>query len=120
MDSTLTYNTVAFSKSYDNEMGSKRQSNARGISTPDVLSVKHMDIVDNETKVAGRRHTVRFDQYQLDSESAPYKNDVYLVVDVSSKATTAEINLLIADLRSAIANTTAGQDILAGVLNNES
>jgi len=120
MDPNVTYNSVVFSKSYDNETGSVRQSLARGINTPDKLSIKHMDIIDSETKTASRRHTIRIDAYNQDAASATFKSDAYLVIDVSAKASTAQVNLLIATIRAAIANTTAGSDVLAAVLNNES
>jgi len=120
MDNNVTYNAIPFSKSFDDATGSRRQSNARGISTPDIMTVKHMDFVDNEYKTASRRHTIRFDQVSVDALGAPFKNTMYLVTDVSNKSTTALVNALVATVRASIANTTAGTDVIAAVLNNES
>jgi len=120
MDQNVTYNSVVLSKSFDDATGSRRQSNARGVSTPDVFTVKHMDIIDNETKTPARRHTIRLDCYQVDTAGILFKSDAYLVLDISSKATTAQVTTLVATIRAAIANTTAGSDVVAGTLNNES
>lgn len=119
MDSNVTYNSIVFAKSYDDATGSVRQSTARAINTPDVLTIKHMEFTDSSTKAAMTRHTIRLDSLQIDSESVIFKNDAYLVIDICSKATTVQVNALIATIRAAIANTTAGSDILAAVLNNE-
>lgn len=120
MDTNITYNSIVFTKSYDNETGSRRQSNARSVSTPDVFSIKHMDTVDSETKTPNRRHTLRFDQYNVDADGVVFKNDAYLVIDVSAKSSTAQVNSLVATVRAAIAETTAGKDMIAGAVNNES
>jgi len=120
MDSNVTYNAVLLAKSYDDATGSRRQSSARGVTTPDILTVKHMDIIDNEYKTPARRHTIRLDAVQVDAGGLLYKSNAYLVLDISSKATTAQVTVLVATFRAAIANVTAGSDIVAGVLNNES
>jgi len=120
MNADQTHNTIVFTKSYDNETGSRRQSNARGVSTPDVLTVKHMDVMDSETKTAAKRHSVRVDKYYADADGILYKNSVYVNQDISAKSTSAQAADLIADLRAIVANTTAGTNVMAAVQNNES
>lgn len=120
MNADQTHNSIAFSKLFDNEDGSRRQSNARGVTTPDVLNIKHMDTVDGATKVASRRHTVRLDKYYVDVGGLPFKDTIYVVQDISAKSDSAKAAALIADMRAIVANTTAGTNVLAAVQNNES
>jgi len=119
MNVTVTYNAIAFVKQFDDAVGSTRQSIARGINTPDILTIKHSTFTDSGTKVGVTRHMVRFDQVNVDGEDTLFKNDVYLVLDISDKASTAQIAALLATFRAAVANVTAGDDILAAIQNGE-
>jgi hypothetical protein len=120
MDATVTYNSIAFVQSFIDSDSSRRQSSARGVNTPDVLSIRHQDSIDSSNKVAMRRHVVRIDSHQVDSVTgALFKSSAYTVLEISSLATSAQVTALLATYRAMVANVTAGSDVLAAVVNNE-
>jgi len=121
MNQDVTYNGVTYKKLYDNETGSKRSSNARGVNTTDVLTISHQDAADAKPmNTPYRRHLIRLDCNEVTAEGVPFRNFVYVVKGVSSLATTEQITALDAHVRAIVACTTAGSDVMAGVNNNES
>lgn len=120
MNADQTHNSISFVKLFDSEEGSRRQSSARGVNTPDILNIKHMDTIDNAMKTAARRHTVRIDKLYVDASGLPFKDSIYVVQDISVKSDSAKAAALLADFRAVVANVTAGTNVLAAVQNNES
>ncbi len=115
MDADLTFNSVVFKKSWDNQDGSERRSSARGVNTPDVMSIKSQPYTDSVTKVPGTRFTISFDRHDIDAESAPYTSRAYLVIAVPSTENSTDLATLVATFKAAVANA----DLINNVLNNE-
>lgn len=115
MNADLTFNTIVFKKTFDEKDSSERQSSARGINTPDKLTVRSQDYIDSVTKVAGRRYTTRIDRYTLDANLAKICTSMYVVAQVPSTAAQADVDTTLATFKAAVADAT----LLAGVLNNE-
>lgn len=114
MDANLTFNSVVFEHSYDKENESLRVSKARGINTPDNLVIKAQDYVDSKTKVSGRRYTVRIDREDLDPVSQKIVSSAYLVIAVPATVTQAQLDVVVATFKAAVANADLISDVLAG------
>lgn len=115
MNADLTFNSVVFKKSYDTKEESLRRSTARAINTPDDLIIKSQDYTDSKTKVSGTRYTVRVDRHDLDSELRKIISSAYLVIAVPSTVTTAQLDVVVATFKAAVADAS----LIAAVLNNE-
>lgn len=115
MNADLTFNSVAFKKSYDLEDRSLRRSTTRGINTPDDLIVQSQDYVDSKTKVPGKRYTIRFDRHDVDANLAKLISSAYLVVQVPSTQNSTDLAVLIATFKAGVADS----DLIAKVLNSE-
>jgi len=117
MNASLTFNSVVFEKAISPVLGtSLRQSTARGINTPDVLSIKNQPYTDSFTKVDGRRFNERIDLWDVDSTTGKRnKLSAYIVIEVPEIATGANVTVLLATFRALVA--TAGH--LEDVLNSE-
>ena len=115
MNDSLTFNSVVHELSYKYKAESLRQSTARGINTPDKLFVRSQSYVDSVTKVPGTRYTARFDRHDLDANNAKIVSSAYVVILVPETVTTAQLDVVVATFKAAIANA----DFIADVLNNE-
>ncbi len=115
MNADLTFNTIAFKKSFDEKDGSERRSTARDVNFPDVMSIKSQSYVDSTTKVAGTRYTIRFDRADADALNTPYVSSAYLVIAVPSIENSTDLNTLIATFKAAVADA----NLITAVLNNE-
>jgi hypothetical protein len=114
MNADLTFNSVVFAKQWDLERGSQRQSIARGINEPDVMKIQSTEYVDSKTKVPGQRFTIRFDRHDLDSSSQDIVCSAYLVLAVPATAVQADLDVLIATFKAAVANADLIANVLAG------
>lgn len=115
MNADLTFNSVAFKKSFDEKDGSERRSTTRGINTPDVMVIKSQDYVDSKTKVSGQRFTIRFDRYDLDAENQQIITSAYLVIAVPSTVTQTQLDTVVDTFQAAVADA----NLITNVLNNE-
>lgn len=116
MNADLTFNSVVFEKSYDKENESLRISKARGINTPDSLVIKSQDYVDSKTQVSGRRYTARIDREDLDANNQKIISSAYFVIAVPSTVTQAQLDVVVATFKAAVANADLVVDVLAGQL----
>lgn len=115
MDADLTFNSVVFAKSFDKEDHSLRRSIARGINTPDDMTIKSQSYIDSVTKVPGYRYTVRFDRHDLDPTSTKIISSAYLVIAVPQTVTQAQLDVVVATFKAAVANA----DLIVDVLGNQ-
>lgn len=115
MNADLTFNTIVFKKSFDEKEASERRSTARGINTPDVLSIRSQDYVDSATKVAGRRYTGRIDRTTIDANLQSITTSCYFVFQVPSTALAADVT----DVTTTFKALVADSSFIASVLNNE-
>lgn len=115
MNADLTFNTIVFKKSYDTKDESVRQSTARGVNTPDRLTIKSQDYVDSATKVAGRRHTIRVDRDDVDANGVHAITSAYMVIAVPATASQTQIDNVVATFKAVVADAS----FVTNVLNNE-
>lgn len=115
MDANLTFNTIAFNKSFDVKDESKRVSSARGVNTPDELTIRTQEYVDSATQVAGRRFTARVDRVALDANSQKYITSAYFVLAIPGISTSTDINNVVATFKAIVADA----DFITEVLNSE-
>jgi hypothetical protein len=116
MNADLTFNSVVFKKSWDDpDKGSLRRSTARAINTPDDMIIKSQPYVDSVTKVAGNRYTMRIDRSDLDASNQKIVSSAYFVIAVPSTVTSAQLAVLVATFKAAVADA----DLITNVLNNE-
>lgn len=115
MDADQTYNSVAFKKTFDTKDESQRQSTARGVTTPDVMTIKSQDYVDSVTKVPGKRFTCRIDRHDIDASLQKIISSAYFVIAVPSTVVQADLDTLVATFRAVVADA----DHIEDILNNE-
>jgi len=115
MNADLTFNTIAFKKTFDMKDESQRQSTTRGVNTPDRLIIKSQDYVDSATKVPGRRYTGRVDRIDVDANLQSITTSMYFVVSVPATATQAQLDNVVATFKAVVADAS----FVANVLNNE-
>jgi hypothetical protein len=115
MNASLTFNSVVFAKSFDEDGGAVRTSKARGINTPDKLIIKTQDYVDSVTKVPGRRYTGRVDRYDIDANLQQIISSAYFVIAVPKTVTQAQLDVVVATFKAAVADA----NFVVQVLNDE-
>lgn len=115
MVSDLTFNAIVFKKSFDSEDKSVRQSTARGINTPDQLTIRSQSYVDSSTKVPGTRFTGRIDRVDIDANLQKIVTSAYFVVAVPGTAAQASVDSVITTFKAAVADAA----LIAAILNNE-
>lgn len=119
MNADLTINTIVFAKSFDEKDGSERKSTARGINTPDVMTIKRQDAVDSATKQETKRYLARFDRQATDAVTgAKYITSAYIVFVVPALALQADVDDVVATIRAFVASTSP--NYITQVLNSES
>jgi hypothetical protein len=116
MDNDQTYNSIVFVKSLsDSASVSKRQSIARGINTPDIMTIQSQAYVDSVTKVAGRRYNCKLTRVETDANAVNVNITAGITFQIPSTASTAGVTALVATLRAVVADA----DHMEDVLNNE-
>jgi len=115
MNADLTFNSIVFKKAWDNQDESLRQSTARGVNTPDKMSIKTQSYVDCTTKVAGRRYTLRVDRFDVDANLQQIVTSAYVVIAVPVTATSTQLTNVVTTFKAAIADA----DLVTNVLNDE-
>jgi hypothetical protein len=115
MNADLTFNTIVFKKSFDEKDGSERRSTARGINTPDVMTIKSQDFVDSATKLPGRRYTARVDRTTIDANLQSITTSCYFVFVVPATAVAGDVT----DVTTTFKALVADANFMANVLNNE-
>jgi len=115
MNASLTFNSIVHEKSFDEKGLSVRQSTARGINTPDQLTIRNQGYVDSATKVAGQRFTARIDRHNVDANGVKYITSFYVVAAIPVLATSTDVSTALATFKAAIADA----DFLGDVLNSE-
>lgn len=115
MNDSLTFNSIAHTKQYDIVGKGVRQSTARGINTPDVLTTQNQAYVDSATKVPGKRFTSRVDRHNVDANGTAYVVSFYVVAAIPSLATSTDVSTALATFKAAVADA----DHIAQMLNGE-
>jgi len=116
MNADLTFNSIAFKKSYDSKSdGSLRRSTTRAINTPDDMLVKNQGYTDASTKVPGTRYDLRFDRTDINADGDKYISSAYVVIAVPEKAQSSDVTTLVATLKAAVADA----NLITNVLNSE-
>lgn len=119
MNTDLTINTIVFAKSFDEKDGSERNSTARGINTPDVMTIKRQEATESKFKQKTKRFLMRFDRVDTDAATGvKYETSAYLVIVVPELATQAQVDNIVATFRAAVASTSP--NYISQMLNNES
>jgi hypothetical protein len=115
MTDNPTINSVVFTLSFKDSDKSLRQSNARGINTPDRMIVQSQPYTDSVTKVAGTRYALKFERHDLDATSQKIISTATVTFAVPETVTTVQYDVLVATLKAAVAHA----DYIAAALNNE-
>lgn len=113
MIDTITENSIVFSLLFRDKEGSERASNARGVNTPDTLTIKHQSATDSKYGVATQRHLLRIDRKDQDETTGKmYVTSAYVNIVVPELATTSQVGAVIATLRAIVANVDSGEEYL--------
>lgn len=115
MNVDLTFNSVAFKQQWsDQDKGSSRISTARGINTPDFMKVRSQAYIDSTTKVPGQRFNLLFLREDLDANSQKIVSSAGVTIAVPSTVTDAQLAVMVATLKAAVADADLLTNILAG------
>lgn len=115
MNADLTFNGIAFKKSFDNVDGSVRRDNTRGVNTPDILTIKRQSYTDSVTKVPGTRFLMDVSRTDVDDEAQLYVSRAYAVIQLPSTENTTDLATLVATFKAMVADA----DFVTDVLNFE-
>lgn len=116
MNADLTFNSVVFKNSNDGQFdGSYRQSIARALNEPDILTIRSQAYVDSKTKVPGVAHNIRLERIDLDANLVPISQSIGTTIRVPQTAVQADIDVLVATFKALVADAT----FIAAVLNME-
>lgn len=115
MDNNLVLNSIEFRKSYDDSSSSIRQSSARGVNTPDRLTIRETKSKNDLGQQCVRRlvHVGRVDKNTATGTLG--RVEMYAILSIPVDAESAAVNATLATFRSVIAE--AG--LLEAVLNSE-
>jgi len=107
MNDNLTVNTLAFNRTWSDQAGSQRREVSRGANLPEIMSVKHTDIIDSATKLPARRSMVRFDRQLALSTGIIAPVSAYIVVQVpkDTGVVSSDITAVLDRLGSLLAKT---------------
>ena len=121
MNADETFNSIAFVKAGDNDVNrtATRRASARGAGVPDVLRIQHIDYVDPTNKVAGTKHILSVDYYELDANGVIVKSTASVNLTVPSTSSTTAMTSQLATIRAIVAMTTAGHIRLEALANGE-
>jgi hypothetical protein len=115
MNASLTYNSVVFEPGLSKALGeSRRQSTARGVTTPDVLTIRNQDYVDSKSKVSGKRYNALFESYEIDANAKLVKSQASVTFSIPETADPSQVATLVATFKDAIADADFVTDLIAG------
>lgn len=122
MNADLTINTLTFKQQYSDKTESLRREVSRGVNLPTDMRVAHQDYVDSKTKVAGKRHLVRFDRYVALSSGVIAPVSAYAVVTVPTDTGvgSADVLAVVQHLNNAMfaSTQTSGLDLCEEIAVN--
>lgn len=118
MNADLTFGTVVYKKQWDDpDKGSSRQSVARGVNTPDVMTVRNQTYINQATKVAGKKYTMRFERHSVDATTGkPYITAAHVVLEVPELAIAGDVSALEQKLIESLDTNILSANIVNGEL----
>jgi hypothetical protein len=118
MNASLTFNSVVFEPALlpSGQTGSFRQSSARGVTTPDTLSIAAQNYTDSKYKQPGVRRLARIGGVYKDANGSSHEIAFQVLGQIPNIASATDVATVLATFKAAVANA----DFLADVLNNES
>lgn len=97
MNADLTIDTLSFKLAYnDKDGGSVRREVSRGPNLPEILTVKHSDVIDSATKLPSSRDLLREDYYVALSSGVIAPVSAYVVVQAPKDSNVTSAVLLAA------------------------
>jgi len=107
MTADLTISTLSFKQTYSDKNGSERRETSRGANLPEVLTVKHQQIVDSATKLPARRSLCRFDRYVTLTGGSIAPVSAYVVVQtpLDSAVVSSDIQAVVARILGILSAT---------------
>lgn len=121
MTADITVDTLAFKQTYSDKSGSERRESSRGPSLPEVMTIRHQDIVDTATKLPSKRSVLRVDRYMaLATEAVIAPVSAYVVVQSpkSASVTSADILAAIQRLITVLQEDDSGLDLMDEIFVN--
>jgi len=123
MNANLTISTLSFNQTYSDKGGSERRETSRGVSLPEVMTVKHQDITDSATKKPATRSLVRFDRHVALTDGTIAPVSAYIVVQVPKDTAVVSSDILAVVARLAqvvsLATPVAGLELGPSVFVNK-
>lgn len=110
MNANLTINSLSFNQQYsDKDAGSSRLEISRGVNLPEILTIRHRQIVDQKSKLPSRQTVVKFERHE-DSGSgdvlAGLEIHTVITVPQHTAVSTADVQALVDRMITTLAGTT--------------
>ena len=121
MNDNLTVSALAFNlKAKDLVGGSERREISRGVSLPEIMTIKSQDYVDSSTKIAGVRTVLRFDRHLLMSTGVIAPVSAYLVVTrpKDTGVVTADVQVVVERIVHTIQEDDSGLNLADNIFVN--
>jgi hypothetical protein len=121
MTADLTVDTLSFKQVYSDKSGSERRESSRGPTLPEVMTIRHQDIVDSTTKLPSKRSVLRLDRYMsLATEAVIAPVSAYIVVQTPKSASIASSDVLAAIQRliTVLQEDDSGLDLMDEIFTN--
>lgn len=121
MDNNLTIDTLVFNLRYsDKSDGSERRETSRGVNLPEIMTVKHRDIVDTKTKKSSTQSVLRFDRMLALSDGTIAGPEAHIVVTCpkDTNVTSADILAVIQRLVTVLQEDDSGLDLANEIFVN--
>lgn len=122
MTNDLTIDTLSFKLRFsDKDAGSERRETSRGANLPEILTIKHSEVVDSSTKLKSTRSVVRLDRHmELEAESKVAPVSAYIVVQRpnSASVTSADILAVVQRLVTILQEDDTGLDLMDEIFVN--
>lgn len=122
MNANLTISGLAFNQSYSDRTGSERREVSRGVNLPEIMSVRHMDIVDSKTKKSMKQSSLRVDRHVLSADGitivAP-RAVLTVTVPKDTAVTSADVLAVVERIVNIIQEDDTGLDLADEIFVNQ-
>lgn len=110
MNANLTINSLSFNQQYsDKDAGSSRLEISRGVNLPEILTIRHRQIVDQKSKLPARQTVVKLERHEDSGAGdvlAGLEIHTVITVPQHTAVSTADVQAVVDRMITVLAGTT--------------
>jgi len=121
MTNDLTIDTLSFKLAFSDEKGSKRIETSRGVTLPEVMTIRHREITDSATKLPSFNSVLRVDRHlslTVEGVIAPVSAYVVVTVPKSASVNSSDVLAVIQRLVTILQEDDTGLDLMDEIFVN--